>query len=108
MKIAGILKDKIIIEPTYAGDCETYVQLTQAGMEELKNTFNVKEYSSMEDFHADYFYGISEAEYLENIRQANELAKTQRQASKPLGNIEANFMEDYINDLYVENDDLPF
>jgi hypothetical protein len=108
MKIAGVLKDKIIIEPTYAGDCETYIQLTEKGMEELKNTFNVKEYSSMEDFQADYFYGITEAEYLENIRQANERAKAQREASKPLGNIESNFMEDYINDVYTENDDLPF
>jgi len=102
MKIVGILKDKIIIEPTYAGDCETYVQLTQAGMEELKNTFNVKEYSSMEDFHADYFYGITEEEYIAQIKASTPVKP------KSTGNIEANFMEDYINDLYVENDDLPF
>lgn len=69
MKIVGILKDKIIIEPTYEGDCETYVQLTQTGVEEIKNTFNIKEYASMEEFQADYFY---EAEYLDNIRKGME------------------------------------
>ena len=29
-------------------------------------------------------------------------------AHKPLGNIESNFMEDYINDVYEQNDDIPF
>ena len=108
MKIVGILKDKIIIEPQYAGDCESYIQLTEAGMEHLRYTFNVKEYASMEDFQADYFYGISEEEYLDNIKQANELAKAQREASKPMGNIERKFMEEHINQMYIENDDLPF
>jgi len=108
MKIVGILKDKVIIEPQYGGDNETYIQLTEKGMEELRSVFNVKEYASMEDFHADYYYGISEEEYLENIRKSNALAQVQREASKPLGNIEAKFMEEYINDVYNENDDLPF
>jgi hypothetical protein len=107
MKIAGILKDKIIIEPTYEGDCETYVQLTQAGVEELKNTFSVKEYASMEEFQADYFYGISEEEYLDNIRKAMENSR-EKFASKPMGNIEAKFMEEHINQMYEDNDDLPF
>lgn len=42
MKIVGILRDKIIIEPQYGGDNETYIQLTEKGMEELRNVFNVK------------------------------------------------------------------
>lgn len=108
MKIAGLLNNKIIIEPQYEGDCETYVELTQKGVEELRSTFNIKQYASMEDFQADYFYGISEAEYLDNIRQANELAKAQKDVFKPLGNIESNFMEDYIVDTYETDDDLPF
>lgn len=108
MKIVGILGDKIIIEPQYGGDNENYIQLTEKGMEELRSVFNVKEYASMEDFHADYFYGITEHEYIARIKAGNHLAETKREASKPLGNIEANFQEDYINDMYVENDDLPF
>jgi DNA-binding PadR family transcriptional regulator len=108
MKIVGILKDKIIIEPQYGGDNETYIQLTEKGMEELRSVFNVKQYNSMEDFHADYYYGISEKEYIENIRKSNALAQVQREASKPIGNIESNFMEDYINDVYEQNDDIPF
>ena len=35
--------------------------------------------------------------------------KVSKPAPKPsLGNIEAKFMEDYINDVYEQNDDLPF
>lgn len=108
MKIVGILNNSLIIEPQYGGDNETYLQLTEKGMKELRDTFNVKQYASMEDFHADYFYGISEAEYLEQIKAGNHLAEIQRNASKPLGNIESNFMEDYINDVYEQNDDIPF
>lgn len=107
MKIVGILANRIIIEPQYAGDTETYIELTENGMKELRNIFNVKEYASMEDFQADYFYGISEAEYLDNIKKAMENSR-QKFASKPIGNIEAKFMEDYINDVYNQQDDLPF
>jgi hypothetical protein len=105
MKIVGILKDKIIIEPQYAGDCETYIQLTQKGMEELRSVFNVKEYASMEDFHADYFYGISEDEYIARIKASTPVKP------KPLGNIEAKFMEEHINQMYEDMSDengLPF
>jgi hypothetical protein len=102
MKIVGILKNYIIIEPQYAGDCETYIQLTDAGMKELRYMFNVKEYISMEDFHADYFYGITEEEYIAKIKASTPVEP------KPLGNIEAKFMEDYINDMYEQQDDLPF
>ena len=105
MKIVGILKDKIIIEPQYAGDCETYIQLTEKGMEELRNTYNVKQYASMEDFHADYFYGITEAEYIAKIKANVPVSKP---AHKQMGNIEAKFMEEYINDMYEQQDDLPF
>ena len=108
MNIVGILNNSIIIEPQYGGDNETYIELTERGVKELRSRFNVKQYASMEDFQAAYFYGITEAEYLENIRKANELARAQREASKPLGNMEANFQEDMINDLYEQNDDLPF
>ena len=108
MKIVGILNNSVIIEPQYGGDNETYIELTERGVKELRSTFNVKQYASMEDFQADYFYGITEAEYLENIRQANELARAQREASKPLGNIEASFEEARLLDLYETDDDLPF
>jgi hypothetical protein len=108
MKIVGILKNYIIIEPQYAGDCETYIQLTDAGMKELRYMFNVKEYISMEDFHADYFYGITEEEYIAKIKAGNHLVKTEKETSKPLGNIEAKFMEEYINDVYNDQNDLPF
>lgn len=102
MKIVGILKDKIIIEPTYAGDTETYVELTEKGMEALRSTFNVKQYFSMEDFHADYFYGITEHEYLDKIRKGTPVVH------KSMGNIEAKFMEEHINQMYEDQDDLPF
>ena len=103
MKIVGILANKIIIEPQYGGDCETYVELTEKGMEELRNVFNVKQYASMEDFHADYFYGISEEEYIAKIKASIPVVKP--------GNIEASFQEEHINQMYEDMSDengLPF
>ena len=101
MKIVGILKDYIIIEPQYAGDTETYIKITTDGMTALRTTFNVKEYKSIEDFHADHFYGITEEEYIARIKASTPVhPKT--------GNIEANFQEDYINDVYNQENDLPF
>ena len=47
-------------------------------------------------------------------RECNELISTMCAnidkliTSKPMGNIEAKFMEEYINDVYNDQDDLPF